>query len=421
MLQPKPSSDHAPSRRSLLQAAAGVAGAAVVGLPRLGRAQAAGTVHFGASLPLTGAYEKVAKVYRDGYDFWTRTVGGRIEVAGMPMAVKWSVYDDENNASRTAQLTEKLISDDKVNCIAGAYGTDTVLAQGAIAGRHGRVLVQAGAASTRVDEEIGGKTAFTLVGGAKTYQLLAVDFLARQNPKPKTAGIVIIDDPVYQEHAIGIRERCAQHGIDIVFEDVLPPNVQDLRPTVLKMKRAGEIDLVFNTGWDLICIKLVQEMSTLGVVPKAFVGGHLTTTPAVKQSLGSKLRNVIGVTFWTPALQYKDPHFEGPRAFLAKFEETFGYTPTYHAAAAYSVPLLYQMALKDADPADPFNQEHIRQNLLKVKTETVWGPISFNERGRIQREGVPVIQWLGDDPVATVVYPEALATAPGVYPRGPWG
>ncbi len=418
------------SKRKLLKhALAGTGAVAAIGaispfLAGSAFAQAAGSrndqVVFGASLPFTGPYEKVSKIYRDGYDFWTKTVGGKITVGGKVREVKWLIYDDENNASRSAQLTEKLISDDKVDLIVGGYGTDTVLAQGAIAAKRNKLLIQGGAASVRVDEEIGGHTAFTVVGAAKNYHALAVDFLAAKSPKPQTAGIVIMDDPVYHEMAVGMRERCAQHGIKIVFEEVLPMNVQDLRPTVLKMKRAGNLDIVLNTGWDIICVKLVEEMSTLGVSPKAFDGGHLTTSPTVKQTLGPKLREVLGVTFWMPQMKYKDPNFKSPSEFSERFQKTYGYAPTYHAALAYSIPLLYQLALRDADPADPFNQSKIREKLLKIETESVWGSLSFDRRGRIKRTGVPVIQWLGDDPQPKVVYPAELAEDPGVYPRKPW-
>lgn len=408
------------TRRKLL--AAGAAGVGAFALPAYVRgALAAGdTVRFGGSLPLTGTYEKVAKIYRDGYDFWSRTVGNEISVAGKKMAVEWKIYDDENNASRTAQLTEKLISDDGVHCIVGAYGTDTVLAQGAIASRHGNALIQAGAASARVDEEIGGHTCFTLVGAARNYYKSSIDYLATLEPKPKTLGMVVMDDPVYHEHAAGIRERCEAAGIEIVIQEVVPMTAQDFRPTALKFKSAGDIDIIAAPAWDLVCIKMVEELSTLGVAPKAFIGGHLTTNPVVKQTLGPKMRDMIGVTLWMPSLKFSDPHFESPAAFAAKFAETYGYAPTYHAAMAYSIPLLYELALKDTDPNDPFNQARIKQALLSTKMESVWGPIAFSEKGRIQRETMPVIQWLGEDPTPQVVYPQEFSQAVGVYPKVAW-
>ncbi|MFG1299687.1 amino acid ABC transporter substrate-binding protein [Xanthobacter sp. V3C-3] len=410
------------SRRSILKAAA-AGGAALLApavVPSV-RAQAGGgTVHFGCSLPLTGTYEKVARIYRDGYDFWARTVNNEIMVGGKPMGVRWTVYDDENNPSRVAQLTEKLITSDKVSCIAGAYGTDTNLAQSAVAARHKFAVIQAGAASSRIDEEVGGHTTFTLVGAASSYYLAAIDYLATKTPAPKTIALVVVDDPVYHEHAVGIRERCARHNIKVVAEEMVPLNVQDFRPTALKLKNLGPVDIIAAPAWDVVCIKLVQELSTLGVQPKAFIGGHLTANPIVKQSLGPKLQDVIGVTLWAPSLKYKDPHFSSPAEFLEKFTATYGYTPTYHAAMAYAIPLTYEQALKDADPADPFNQERLKAALRALSYESVFGPIAFNAKGRIRNEGMPVLQWFGTDPVAKIVFPESMAEASGAYPKVPW-
>ncbi|OAE48194.1 amino acid ABC transporter substrate-binding protein [Agrobacterium tumefaciens] len=412
--------DLASSRRGILKVGAAMFGALTApGL--IGRAMAQDNViKFGGSLPLTGTYEKVARIYRDGYDFWSKTVGGEISIGGKTYKTAWTIYDDENNASRVAQLTEKLISDERVACLVGAYGTDTVLAQGAIAKRHGYALIQAGAASARIDQEIGGETCFTLVGSARNYYKSSIDYLASLNPKPQTLGMVVMDDPVYHEHAAGIKERCEAHGINIVVEEVVPMTAQDFRPVALKFKRAGEVDIIVSPAWDLICIKMVQELSTIGVQPKAFVGGHLTTNPVVKQTLAAKIREMIGVTLWMPTLQFQDPHFESPKAFADKFTQTYGYAPTYHAAMAYSIPLLYELALKNADPSDPFNQAALKQKLLSLQTETVWGPIAFSPKGRIQRETMPVIQWLGDDPSATVVFPEQFAQAKGIYPKAAW-
>ncbi|MEQ9257707.1 MAG: amino acid ABC transporter substrate-binding protein, partial [Roseovarius sp.] len=394
------------TRRGFLGGTAAAGAYAALGAPALAQEK---TVHLGASLPLTGPYEKVSKIYRDAYDFWTKTSGGTMKVAGEDWKVDWTIYDDENNASRTAQLTEKLISDDSVDLIVGTYGTDTVLAQGAIARKHNKLTVQAGAASSRVDQEIGGHTTYTLVGYIKDYPALAMEYLATVEPKPTRVALVTMDDPVYREMAVGVKEKCEKHGMEVVFEDVLPMDTRDLRPTVLKMKNAGEIDAIYNTGWDVICIKLVEEMSALGVNPKAFVGGHLTTSPEVKATLQGKLKDVIGVTLWLPQLSYTDPFFESPAAFAAAFEAEYGYAPTYHAAMAYSVPIVYERALMNADPSDPFATDPLRAQLQSLEVETVWGPISFDEKGRISRGGAPVLQWLGDGPEPKVIFPEAIA------------
>ncbi len=415
------------SRRRLLQGAA--VGAGVLAMPAivsgLGLSRPAwaanGTAKIGASLPLTGTYEKVSKIYRDAYEFWTETVGGKLNVGGTEMPIEWTIYDDENQAPRTAQLTEKLINDDKVDLIVGTYGTDTVLAQGAIAKKYGRITVQAGAASSRVDDEIGGSTTFTIVGGAKVYPATAMDYLATREPKPKRVGIIIMDDAVYQEMAQGVRDRCAANGMEVVFEEVLPSKGDiDLRPTALKLKNAGDIDILYNTGWDLICIKLVQEMKALDVNVGALVGGHLTTNPVVKETLGKDLEGVYGVTLWLPTLKWKDPHFAGPADFSEKFKAAKGYAPTYHAAMAYTACVAYELVLADAKGDNPFDADAMRAALLALKTETVFGPLAFNEKGRNSGAGAPALQWQGSDPNYVVLAPDAVKTGDGIYPVPAW-
>ena len=413
-------------RRSLLGGSAAVGLGALLGSglggfaskPALAKKR---TVHFGSSLPLTGPYEKVARIYKDAYEFWSETVGGKMIVGGQEMDVAWTVYDDENNAARTAQLTERLITTDKVDLIVGAYGTDTVLAQGAIARKHGRITIQAGAASQRVDEEIGGHTTFTLVGQARSYGKLAVRKLVAAEPKPKTLAIVTFNDPVYLEMSAGLKDFAAANGVDVVLEEVLPMKVQDLRPTVLKMKRLGDVDIVYNCGWDVICIKLVQEFLALDFTPKAFVGGHLTTNAVVKETLGKNLEYALGVTFWLPQMAHSDSHFASAEVFADAFEASKGYTPTYHAAMAYTVPYLYQQVLRDASGDDPFDPDSLRASLAGLnEVPTIWGPITFNEKGRLNFPGLPVLQWQGADPQLTVVHPESLATGQLAYPMPPY-
>jgi hypothetical protein len=125
-------------------------------------------------------------------------------------------------------------------------------------------------------------------------------------------------------------------------------------------------------------------MAALGFNPKAFVGGHLTSNPVVRETLGSKMEGMIGTSVWLPQFKFKDGKFPSAQAFADKFNATYGYAPTYHAAFTYVLPWIYQEVLKDADPSDPFNQASLRKKLASFKCEdSIWGPISFDKVGRI--------------------------------------
>jgi branched-chain amino acid transport system substrate-binding protein len=416
-----PAAEPAAPRRSFIKTTAAATGAtAAAYLPGLAKPAWAqkGVVKFGCSLPLTGSFEAVSKLYRAGYEMYSEATNRKIRIGDRELDVEWVIYDDEFNPARVAQLTERLITTDKVDFIVGTYGTDTILAQGAVAKRYNRITVQAGAASRRVDEEIGGTTTFTLVANAGVYPKLALEYLATRDPKPKRIATLTFDEAAYTEMTEGIKAALPGLGMEHAVDILNPVKVEDMRPTVLKLKREGRIDAVYFTGHDVPLIKFIQESVALDFNPGAIVGGHLTTNPSVKSALGDKLRDVYGVTLWLPQFKYKDPYFESCQAFADKHRATKGFAPTYHSAMSYTLPVLIEMAAKRAGSTD---NEAVRKQLLAMKdASTIWGPVSFNPRGRIQSGGIPLIQWQGKDPQVQVIYPKELATAEGVYPVAPW-
>ena len=70
---------------------------------------------------------------------------------------------------------------------------------------------------------------------------------------------------------------------------------------------------------------------------------------------------------------------------------------------------------------DPLDNQVMRQKLIAMNNiETIWGPIKFSSKGRIESAGLPVIQWQGKDPALQVLHPPALKTGNIVYPTPPW-
>lgn len=376
-----------------------------------------GVVHLGGSLALTGTYAKVAKMYKDGYEFYMETIKNKIVVGGKTYDAKLTLYDDENDPTKTAQLTEKLINVDKVDLIVGAYGTDTVLAQSAVCKKYNRILIQGGAASRRVDEEYGAHNTFTLVSTGDSYHTSLIDVASKLNPPIKTVGIITMDDPVYQEMAKGGKERCEKVGMKVVFEDILPMNTTDLSSTVLKMK-GKQIDMVINTGWDKILASFVNEAVKYKLKIKLLDGGHATISPFLKESLGKRMKNILGVTFWLPEAKTKPLHFKDSIEFGKEFQKRFGYEPDYHVALGAQLLELYETVLKDANPKDPFNTDAMRQALLKTDKDMTYGRIRFNQKGRLSTDML-VIQWQGDPPKPVIIYPAKNAMGKLIYPSDP--
>jgi len=141
----------------------------------------------------------------------------------------------------------------------------------------------------------------------------------------------------------------------------------------------------------------------------------------VKETLGSKMNGMLGSAVWLPQFKYRDDKFVSAQDFADKFKAAYGYVPTYQAAFSYIIPWIYQQVLRDADPANPFASAGLRQRLAKLDIkDSIWGPISFDERGRIRRDSAPAVQWTGNPAMAKIVAPTAMSEFAGAYPKATW-
>src|SRR5437588_3851239 len=84
----------------------------------------AGTITFGAPVSLTGSTNNEGKYTKDGYDLAVEAINkaGGVKVGDKFYQLAIKYYDDESNPDTSAKLTEKLITEDKVNLLLGPYG-----------------------------------------------------------------------------------------------------------------------------------------------------------------------------------------------------------------------------------------------------------------------------------------------------------
>src|ERR1044072_1499432 len=123
---------------------------AALGLLAVQSARADDVIRFGASLSLTGSTSAEGGRVKDGYDFYAKLANerGGIDVGGKKYKVEIKYYDDESNAQRATALVERLIVEDKVNFVAGPYGSGSTFPASSGAEQDKITLVQRQWAST---------------------------------------------------------------------------------------------------------------------------------------------------------------------------------------------------------------------------------------------------------------------------------
>src|SRR5207237_3567455 len=83
------------------------------------------TIVLGAAVSLTGKYSVNGKNTKDGYDLAIKRLNemGGVKIGGKSHKLKVLYYDDESTPARGAQLAERLINQDGVKYVLGAYSS----------------------------------------------------------------------------------------------------------------------------------------------------------------------------------------------------------------------------------------------------------------------------------------------------------
>lgn len=369
------------------------------------------TLLIGAALPLTGALAANGKEQRDGYELWKDKVNaaGGIKVGNVSYTIDIKYYDYKSDTTTAVKLTEKLITEDKVQAVLGPYGSGATEAASAIAEQYGvPMLSPSGGAATLFQK--GYKYLFGTLVGLDTVAKQIVDFAATLSPAPKTIGLIVRNDLFPTAQGKAIEAAAAKAGLTIVYNQQFPPDTTDLSTALLGAK-AAKPDMLIGLGYVNDLILMTKQAKELQVKPMAFLQtagpSHFSYIPALK----ADANGILTVDWWAPQLEYKDSLFGTATNYATEFNAKYSYPPSYISASATACGYLIQLAIEKAGSVDP---AAMRAALAGMDAETFYGHIKFNEGG--QNIGSPVvIEQIMNQKVVTV-FPESVAASKADYP-----
>lgn len=370
------------------------------------------TLKIGAAVSLSGNFSREGGLLRDGYELWKEKVNeaGGLKVGGKTYKVEMIYYDDESKAQTSAQLTEKLVSDDKVSFLFGPYSSGIATATAVISERY-KALTLAPMATANSLYARGYKYIFTPSPLADQGLVPILELAAGLNPKPSSVAIVGPDDLFPNITGEGARKKAEALGFKVVYTGKYPKTATDLSAVSTQIKSAAP-DIILATGYVQDSILLVKSLRELQV-PAKLVG--LATAVGVQDfraALGPSANGIMGVDYWVPTLTWKDPVFGDSAGFAKAFEDKYKKAPTFHAASGTATGVIFQLALQKAGSVDA---TAVRDALLSLEGETFYGRFKFDANGVNTLASLNVSQIVGGEP--KVVFPAAVKQADPIYPR----
>ena len=380
-------------------------------------AASAGTITFGAADSLTGSTSNEGKYTKDGYDFAIEAINniGGVNVAGKCYKLAVKYYDDESNADTSAKLTEKLITEDKVNLLLGPYGSGPTRTASVISEKYKVPMVEANGAAEDIFNR-GFKYAFGILSPGKNYLRGVLEMALAQDKSLKTVAILVENDVFALEVAAGAKAFAESNGMQVVYNEKYPSATKDVS-SLLTVVKGLNPDIILGSGHLQDSILIVKQGKDLGLNAKVWGFSVGPATPEFRNSLKKDADYVYGGAQWTSALKYNgDDVFKTSDNYTKLFMAKFNYQPPYQSAESSAAVITYQKAIEKAGSFEP---DKVRDALVSLDFISFYGQVKFDARGVNIYKPMAVEQYQPDGSKYTV-WPADVAEAKPQFPTPPW-
>ena len=384
-------------------------------------------IRIGYSLSLTGPLASNGKTARLAHQMWEQDVNRRGGLLGR--RVETICIDDETNPKLVLGIYKRLLDVDKVDLLIGGYGDNSVSPVMPLVTERGRYLIALMALA--VNATANYPNFFTMIPTGPQPSLALTDgffqLAARQSPKPHTIAIVAADAPFSKSPIQGAKAHAAQHGFEIVSEELYPLSTADFAPFLERLESANP-DILFFCSYLNDSVGLLRALGSSKLEPK-MVGGAMIgpQNGAIKIQLGPLLNGIVNYEYWLPAPALMYP---GVAELLAEYQaraqkldsDPLGY---YVVPLAYAqMQVLEQAVTATKSVDDAALARHTREATFK----TVMGDVKFGPGGSWSDSRVLEVQYANirsrdlsnfkGSGSQIVAWPSELSSGQLIYPFG---
>lgn len=378
-------------------------------------------ITIGASISETGTYAIEGKSTKRGYDMWADAVNARggIDVAGTKRKVKIIYYDDESDPETAVKLIQRLISEDKVDFLFGPYSSGLTIATSAIAAKYKKIMFAGAAAANSVFNHK-NEYVFSPLSLTSKYNTTGLDALNALGVK--TIAVLHTSDAPMTDVKDATVKYAESLGMKVLSIQSVPVSVTDITGAMRQMKTKGPHAL-FVAGTTLTGILAIRTMRSIDWAPEYVSIVQAPTEVTFVKELGAKnTEGVMAPTQWMPNETYKDKDFGTAQDYFNIFVKKYGEAPSYLPPGASAAGESLELAVEKAGSIDT---EKVRQALLNLKADTIYGSIAYSGPGdpsglmgaNVNRSMLTI--QLNAEGKQVIVAPKAVATAP-VQKFKPW-
>lgn len=323
-------------RRSLLKSTSAVAGASILGMPSIVRAQAARPIKIGLLAPLTGVVASGGREIVEGFQMYWEKVGG--EVAGRKIEI--TVEDDGSVPDTALQKARRLVEQNNVDFLFGNLLANTGLAVANYVKGTGTPYFIPVIAADDLTQRARIPNVIRVAGytASQTARPLA-DWAFKQGYRK--VATISQDYTFGHEQCGGFAQMFTELGGKITQQFWHPLNTADFSPYLGQLANLG-VDAIFamETGAD--ATRFIQQYASFGLKGRIpLMGAMNATDQSVIRTMGPEVEGIISCA-----------HFaEGSTEpttvkFVEEYQKRYQKLPSIYGFSHYSGAMWVAEALK---------------------------------------------------------------------------
>ncbi|MBI3329688.1 MAG: amino acid ABC transporter substrate-binding protein [Nitrospinae bacterium] len=394
------------SRRDMLGWAVAVMLGVLLLVPSASTAsEAPSEIRIGATLALSGRFTPMVGTFDRLCYSWAKQVnaagGIYVKAYEKKLPVKFIIYDDKSEPAESAKFYERLVTVDKVHILLGPFSSHITKAAVTVADKYKIPMVMAEANDAKIFEER-YQYSVNQIDLADTESYGYLEMLKAEGHVKSIAFIA--EDTLHSTGALrGGVKRARELGLQVVLEEIAPPDTKDFTAIILKLKKADP-DVVYLEAFPGFEIPFMKQAFELGLKPREFFNGHIVD--AVLKALGPRAEGLAGVVYWAPGLPYP-----GGDLFEQVLKDAgIEWAKQMESSIHFQSFQVIQQAIEKTASLDP---EQLNKVLHEARFATLAGEIVHSEHGLGNSRSYPVQVQGGE---FKLIWPKELARSKHMYP-----
>ena len=366
------------------------------------------TTKVGVITSLTGSQAAFGEAHKNGYAIALDEINAKGGVLGKK--VELDMYDDQSKTDQAVQGVSKLIDQDHVPILLGAYSSENTKAIiPAVTQRQIPLIIPTATADNVMDSK--SPWIFRICAGAADYAKATLDFL-KANGNPRKIAIVYENTNFGQANRKAMEAAARADGMEIVGIESYEAKSPDYK-SVLQRVKAANPDVIYFCSYLLDAGTLMRQSQEVDLNPRYYTSagtGFAAAEFPTAKGAGKNAEYTFSTSQWLPAAQWP-----GSKEFDAEYFKRFHSHPAYHAIQAYASLHAAAKAMNDAGSLDAAK---IRDAIKALNQPmTPFGPVHFDANGQNQH---PVLITQVQVGQYKVVFPTDAADAKPIIPAPKW-